>query len=156
MGFIIDPTPLPAYGSHDGPEPSVLAATASVLAVNPFNITSQGSGPAKPQDEITEEERLAYAESILTRWSGSGLPLIAPVIPGYDAHIVFPGSGVYGFNPTWRTRQKELAVQYGDGGVSIDTWNGWTEGYAIPPSVEDGNVHMRWARQVVKAVSARR
>lgn len=156
VGFIIDPTPLPAYGSHDGPEPAALAATSSVLAVNPFNITSQGPGLPKPQDQITEEERLAYAESILTRWSGSGLPLIAPVIPGYDAHIVFPGSGVYGFNATWRTRQKELAVKYGDGGVSIDTWNGWTEGYAIPPSVEDGSVHMHWAQQVVKAVAAKR
>jgi hypothetical protein len=156
VGFIVDPTPLPGYGSHDGPEPAALEATASVLAVNPFNITSQGVGESKPQDQITEAERLAYAESILSRWSESSLPLIAPVLPGFDAHLVFPGSGVYGFNANWRAREKELAVQYGDGGVSIDCWNGWTEGYAIPTSVEDGGVHMKWAKQVVKAVSKQR
>ncbi len=42
IGFIIDPTPLPPYSSHEGPDPAVLAQRQSILAVNPFNITSQG------------------------------------------------------------------------------------------------------------------
>jgi hypothetical protein len=153
VGFIIDPTPLPAYGSHEGPDPVALQTTASLLAINPFNITSQALGDRKPQDQITEDERLAYARSILTTWSGTGLPLIAPVLPGYDAHIVFGGSGVYGFNPDWRLRQQQLALEFATDGLTVDTWNGWTEGYAIPPSEEYGDVHLDWLRATVAALS---
>jgi hypothetical protein len=153
VGFVIDPTPLPAYGSHVGPDPVALQTTSSLLAINPFNITSQGPGAPKPQDQITEDERLAYARSILTTWSGSGIPLIAPVIPGYDAHIVFPGTGVYGFNPDWRLRQQQLALEFATDGLAVDTWNGWTEGYAIPPSEEDGDVHLDWLRGTVADLS---
>ncbi len=152
VGFIIDPTPLPPYGTHDGPDPAALRTTTSILGINPFNITSQGPGAPKPPDEITEGERLAYARDIMTAWSTSGMPFIAPAIPGYDAHIVFPGSGIYGFNPSWRQRQTELAVEFATAGLSIDTWNGWTEGYAIPPSRQDGDVHLKWVRATVKAL----
>jgi hypothetical protein len=155
VGFVVDPTPLPPYGSHDGPDPAVLRKASSVLAVNPFNITSQGPGAPKDQSELTEEERLAYARGILSTWSASGIPLIAPIIPGYDAHIVFPGSGVYGFNPRWRLRQQQLAVEFATAGLAVDTWNGWTEAYAIPPSQEDGDVHFEWVRSTVAALRRR-
>ena len=157
VGFILDPTPLPAYGSHAGPTPSAMRRCPSVLAINPYNITSQGIGHGsstrqKKQSELTEQERLAYAESVLSRWIASGIPLLVPIIPGYDAHLVFPANGVYGFNPAWRERQRQLAARYGTGGLSIDTWNGWTEGHAIPPSREDGNVHLRWVRDVLRSL----
>ena len=155
VGLVVDPSPLPAYGTHAGPEPAALREAASILAVNPFNITSQGPGEPKPQDQITEAERLAYARSIMARWAGSGIPFIAPVIPGYDAHVVFPGSGVYGFNPAWRRAQRELALEFGSGGLSVDTWNGFTEGYAIPPTEEDGDVHLTWIRSTVAALRRR-
>ena len=155
VGFILNPTPLPAYGSQAGPEPAALRRHASVLAVNPANTTAQGIVFKESQTQITEEERLQYAETVLKRWSGSGIPMIAPIIPGYDAHIVFPKNGVYGFNPRWRRRQQELAVRYETAGLSIETWNGWTEGYAIPPSVEDGDTHMQWVRQVVAGLRAK-
>lgn len=154
VGFIIDPTPLPAYGSHDGPEPASLNR-ATILAISPFNITSQGLTRKEKQSDITEAERLEYAESILRRWSGSGIPLIAPILPGYDAHLVFPQNGSYGFSPAWRQRQKELAVRYGTGGVVVDCWNGWSEGYAIPPSVEDGDTHLRWVQDVIRSARMR-
>ena len=110
-GWIIDPTPLPGYGSHDGPDPAALRTTPSVLAVNPFNITTQGPGAFKDQVLISEDERLAYARNIMTTWasSNSGIPFIAPILPGYDAHIVFPPprTTIYGFNPDWRLRQQQ-------------------------------------------------
>lgn len=155
VGWCLDPTPLPAYGSHDGPDPAALRDTPSVLAINPFNITSQGLGAFKDQDQITEDERLAYARSIMTTWSGSGIPLIAPVIPGYDAHIVFPGSGIYGFNPDWRLRQRQLVVDFATAGLSVDTWNGYTEGYAIPPTEEDGDTHLEWIHGTIAALRER-
>jgi hypothetical protein len=155
VGFIIDPTPLPPYGTHDGPDPAALKKTSSVLAVNPFNISSQGDGAPKPPDDITETERLAYARKIMTTWSESGIPFIAPVTPGYDAHIVFPGTGIYGFNPKWRLRQQKLTVEFASAGLSVESWNGWTEGQAIPPSQEDGDRHLRWVRATVAATRKR-
>jgi hypothetical protein len=152
VGFILDPTPLPPYGSHAGPDPASLKSRDSVLAINPFNITSQGITYKAKQSDITETERLQYAESILKKWSASGIPFIAPILPGYDAHIVFPDLGKYGFNAAWRQKQKDLAARYSTDGLSIDCWNGWTEGYAIPPSVENGDVHMTWAADVIRAV----
>lgn len=151
-GFIIDPTPLPPYGSEAGPDPDTLKRHASVLAINPFNITSQGVIRKANLAQISEEERQQYAEAVLRRWAASGIPLIAPIMPGYDAHKVFPALPVYGFNAVWRKRQKDLAVRYETDGLSVDIWNGWTEGYAIPPSVEDGNVNMTWVRETVKAI----
>ncbi len=155
VGFIIDPTPLPRYGSHDGPDPAALRTTASVLAINPFNIASQGLGAPKAPDDISQDERLAYARNIMTTWSNSGIPFIAPIIPGYDAHIVFPGNDIYGFNPEWRLHQQQLAVEFGTAGLSVDTWNGWTEGYAIPPSEQDGDVHLEWVRATEAALRER-
>lgn len=153
-GFILDPTPLPAYGSEAGPDPAALGRQASVLAINPFNITTQGIAFKADLSGITEEQRQQYAESVLQRWAASGIPLIAPIMPGYDAHHVFPNLPVYGFNAVWRRRQKAFAIRYETDGLSIDIWNGWTEGYAIPPSVEDGSVNLQWVKETVQAVKA--
>jgi hypothetical protein len=152
VGWVLDPTPLPAYGSHDGPDPTALRTAASVLAINPFNVTSQGPGAPKPQDQISEEERLAYARGVMSKWSASGLPFMATATPGYDAHIVFPDSGVYGFNPHWRRQQKRLALEFGRDGLSVDTFNAYTEGSVIPPTVEEGDVHLAWLRDIVAAL----
>jgi hypothetical protein len=160
-GWIVDPTPLPGYGSHDGPDPAVLRGTPSVLAVNPFNITSQGLGERKDQPLISEDERLAYARSIMTTWTtpSSGIPFIAPILPGYDAHIVFPppqhDTAIYGFHPDWLLRQQQLAVEFGTDGLSVDTYNGWTEGHAIPPSLEDGDTQLDWLHETIAALRHR-
>ncbi len=45
-------------------------------------------------------------------------------------------------------------MRYETDGLSVDIWNGWTEGYAIPPSVEDGNANLDWVKETVKAVKA--
>lgn len=44
----------------------------------------------------------------------------APVTPGYDARIVFPDNGVYGFNREWRRRQHLSALEFGVSGMSAD------------------------------------
>jgi hypothetical protein len=77
------------------------------------------------------------------------------VTPGYDARIVFPHAGSYGFTKEWRDAQKRLALRYSTGGVSLDLWNGWTEGYAIPPSREDGDANYRWATDLISALKKR-
>jgi len=154
VGFIIDPTPLPAYGSEAGPDPVALMRHASILAIDPFNITSQGVKYTSDISSISDDDRQAYCESVLAKWRASSIPLIAPIMPGYDGHIVFKGSPVYGFTDSWRAKQKQLAVEYETDGISIDIWNGWTEGYAIPPSVEDGDANTKWAQDVVASAKA--
>jgi hypothetical protein len=151
VGWWLDPTPLPPFGSHAGPEPAALLTASSVLAINPFNITSQGPGASEPEERITPEERLAYARRITETWAPSGIPYIAPLLPGYDAHIVFPHLATYGFTADWLRRQQELAVANGNAGVSFDTLNGFTEGYNVYPTEEDGDTVTRWARESVTA-----
>jgi hypothetical protein len=151
VGWWLDPTPLPRYGSHAGPDPEALRATSSILAVNPFNITSQGPGEPEPEEQITPDERMAYARRITRTWAHSGIPYLAPLLPGYDAHLVFPDLATYGFTPDWLRQQQELAVENGNAGVCFNTLNGFTEGYTIYPTEEDGDTITRWARDTVAA-----
>ena len=144
-------TPLPPYGPHAGPEPAPLRDTESVVLINPFNITSQGPGPAKPDDQITEDERMAYARNITSLWANSGLPYVATTIPGFDAHLVRPGSARYGFNPGWLRGQQQLTVENGNAGLAFDPVNGFSEGYNIYPTEEDGDTVTRLARETVTA-----
>jgi hypothetical protein len=157
VGVVVDPSPLPGYGSHDGPEPEVLRDTPSVLAINPYNITSQGLGPRMDQSDVTEPDRLAYARSMMTRWHGSGIPFFAPVIPGYDdRHLPFrEDPAFYGFNPQWLESQRALALEFASAGLSVDTWNGYSEAHAIPPTIEDGDTHLRWLRGIVETLRQR-
>jgi hypothetical protein len=153
VGWTIDPTPLPPYGSHSGPEPAAIRQTTSVVAISPFNITSQGPFDADPDRPETDAERLRYARDVLTRWAVSGIPLIADIIPGYDAHLVFhdrPRLEPYGYSASWLAAQRDLAVEFGTGGMAVDYWNGWSEGSAIPPSVEEGDAHTRWLAETIK------
>jgi hypothetical protein len=154
VGYVIDPSPLPKDGPHLGPDPAALRQRSSVLAVKPFNLTSQGPVP-KNEFELTEEDRLAYCRDQMARWSASGLPFIAPVNTGYDASKVFNDRAVYGLTPEWRRRQQDLAVEFTTAGLSFDTYNGFTEGQSILPTVEDGDVVTRWARHTVRAVRRR-
>ena len=131
-----------------------LRQRSSLLAVKPFNLTSQGPVP-KGEFELTEEDRLAYCRDQMAKWSASGLPFIAPVNTGYDASKVFQDRAVYGLTPEWRQRQRDLAVEFTTAGLSFDTYNGFTEGQSILPTVEDGDAVTTWARETVRAVRRR-
>jgi len=150
VGFVPDTTPLPGYGSHYGPDPAFLRNTRSVVAVNPFNIASQDTGARKPQREIAEQGRLAYARTIMTRWSSSGIPFLAPVLPYFnDTRLSFrPDTVEYGGSNAWLDAQRSLALEFATHGLSVDTWNGYSEGYCIPPTVEDGQRFMLWLRSI--------
>ncbi len=145
IGFIIDPTPLPPNGSYEGPDPILLSSTRSLLAINPFNITSDGN---------TEAERLLKAEDILKKWNMSGIPLIAPVLPGYDDHIVRPPGQVYGDNTSWRDAVESLAKKYQTAGISLDVWNGFTEGYAFAPTIQNQSENYNLAKRLFSYITA--
>jgi hypothetical protein len=154
IGFILSPTPLPANGTEAGPDARELIKWPAVLAICPGAATA-GAVQAKPQSGVSEADRLANQERFLSRWAGTNFPLFATAIPGYDSHLVFPANGSYGFTPAWREAELALARRYGRDGVCIDCWNGWTEGYGIPPTTESGDADMQWARQLTGIVSSR-
>jgi len=137
IGFIIDPTPLPANGSYNGPNPTYLVKTKSLLAINPFNITSDGTN---------ESARLKKAESILSKWKNSGLPLIAPILPGYNDSKVRPPGTKYGNNTTWRNSVQKMAIKYNTVGITLDIWNGFTEGYEFTPTKENKSLNYNLAK----------
>lgn len=139
IGFIIDPTPLPPSGSYYGPEPEALKNTQSILAINPFNLTSDGN---------TEAERLAEAEEVCLKWKNSGLPFIPSAVPGYDDHIVRPPGQKYGDNAFWRTKILQMMVKNATAGVTLDVWNGFTEGYAFAPTEETKDLDYQLAQRI--------
>jgi hypothetical protein len=156
VGFCIDPTALPKDGPHLGPDhPAALRQRPSILAIKPFNITSQGPVPTERDTDLTEEDRLTYCRNQMSMWSGSGIPFIAPVNPGYDASKLPEPKAVYGHSAQWRQRQQELAVEFATAGLSFDTYNGFTEGQSILPTEEDGDAVTTWACDTVRAVRHR-
>jgi hypothetical protein len=62
---------------------------------------------------------------------------------------------VYGLTPQWRRRQQDLATRYATAGLSFDTYNGFTEGQSILPTVEDGDAVTTWACETVRRVRRR-
>ncbi len=94
-----------------------------------------------------------YAESIVKKWSSASIPFITPLIPGYDAHIVFPELGVYGFNNDWLINQKKTLLKYANKGLSFDVWNGFTEGYVFAPTNEDTDKYYLWAKGIIQGLS---
>lgn len=131
IGFVIDPTPLPPYSfsQYDGPVPEALKNTQSLLGINPFNITTDGN---------TDQERLEWAEKIAKPWEEAGFPFMFPAIPGFDDHLVRPPGTIYGFTPQWSEQMENLAKKYQIAGITLDIWNGFTEGYVFVPTVERG------------------
>jgi len=140
IGFVIDPTPLPADGSFEGSSPDSLKKTKSILAINPYNIFSDGQ---------TEEERIKNAQKILSFWHDSGIPLIVPLIVGFDdTHFRSPGQK-YGYSNNWLVEISRLAREYQTAGVRFDNWNAVTEGSAVVPTEEKGAEYYEFAKNLL-------
>jgi hypothetical protein len=158
VGFTLDVLPLPLTVNNGGcgqddkvqdtytasPEqtgPS-LRGQASFLAVQAF-IPEVFIGAS---DENT---MLTFKRAYLEGWINQRVPVMLDADPGYDGHIVFPGSKVWGNNDHWRegiSNLRDLPVA----GVVYNTWNGYTEGYAAVPTREDGDVNFRWMQSLFK------
>jgi hypothetical protein len=68
------------------------------------------------------------------------------VAPGYDAHIVFPGSVQYGHNPTWLDAMTALVDDFGQDGIVYNSWNGYTEAMLAVASSEYLGAYYLWLR----------
>ena len=159
IGFVIDPTPLPLKGSYAGPNPDLLKTKPSVLAVNPFNLVDVDASfnveqckPVATHD--CEIEFIRKSREVLTTWNNSGIPLIVPIITGFNDSLVPGRNGgiAYGENTYWRNEQTKLVEDFETAGISLDTWNGYTEGYVFVPTEEYGYTDYNWGKSVIQSI----
>jgi hypothetical protein len=154
VGFFLDM--LPPYSNAPGvfkPSPEwtgpALERSPAVLGIQAFIPEIWISGPA------SDAQRIAWKRDFSRRWSETGIPFLMDVSPGYDAHIVFPGSVYYGFTAEWREALAEMVADFGEDGLVYNSWNGYTEGMAAVPTVEHGDVFYRWLQEMAARVNSR-
>jgi hypothetical protein len=146
VGFLIDAPPPDTFAPGrfrpqcwmTGPH---LAQRESILGVMCF-IPEVGVGSSDDQRLITWKRMFAQG------WASTGIPFLMDVSPGYDAHIVFPGSVRYGLNSTWTSALKDMVAEYGADGFVYNSWNGYTEGMAAMELREYGDTYRIWAKSL--------
>ncbi|MFN8445381.1 MAG: hypothetical protein U0175_31620 [Caldilineaceae bacterium] len=119
-----------------------LRQQASFLAVQAFI-------PEIWPDISNEFGLIAYKYDYLHRWIAQGVPVILDLSPGYDAHIIFPGAKRYGNDALWRFALSGFRTQQVKG-ITFNTWNGYTEGYAAVPTLEFGDAAFQWIQELFK------
>jgi hypothetical protein len=153
VGFFLDPLP-PASNApgafkpgpeHTGP---ALRETDAILGIHAFIPEIWISGAA------SDTQRIAWKLDFSLRWSQTGIPFLMDVSPGYDAHIVFPGSIHYGFTAQWRDALSGMAMDFGGDGLVYNSWNGYTEGMAAVPTTEHGDLNYRWLQALIALVDS--
>jgi uncharacterized protein with LGFP repeats len=149
-------------------QPSVLAVNGFASEV--FSGKVKPGRPCDPQPGCSGDEanfRLCNADDnnrdnlgnlanwkrdAVSDWAASGLPLILDVSSGFDGRIVWAhcpaGAAFWGDNmdyvdDRWRNWLSELKGTK-IVGITFDTWNGYTEGYAAAPSHEYGETVYNW------------
>jgi hypothetical protein len=143
VGFFLDALPRQSpyapgvfkpSAEQTGPE---LAARTSILGIQCFI-------PEIWADVTTETERINWKRDFSESWAATGIPFLMDVSPGYDAHLVFPGSVEYGYDKTWMTALTGMVADFGQDGLVYNSWNGYTEGMAAVPTLEDGMTYYEW------------
>ncbi len=146
VGFFIDALPRGTYAPGNfKPDPAstgpALLASNSLLGIQCF-IPEVWLGSSNENNVKT------WKRSFSQNWHNSGVPFLQDVSPGYDAHIVFPGSVKYGFTTTWRSSLAQMVEDFGSAGLVYNSWNGYTEGMSALASTEYGSAHNDWLRSL--------
>lgn len=140
--FGIDPTPLPPNGSQAGPNIEELKKINSVI-ITPYNIFSDGD---------TEDERIEKADSIMQRWTDSEIPVILPLITGFDdTGTDRPVTQKFGNSDEWLSKIRNLFEKYSSNikGVNFDSWNTYTEGGSVVPTTEFGDTNFQFVKRIL-------
>jgi hypothetical protein len=149
VGFFIDALPpdSPWAPGDFKPSPELtgpyLVTKASLLGIQCFI-------PEIWADVADDTERLAWKRDFSQRWSATGIPFLMDVCPGYDAHLVFPGSVYYGFTIQWRQSLTAMVEDFGHDGLVYNSWNGYTEGMVAMPTTEHGDTYFQWLTDLIK------
>jgi len=143
VGFTIDALPRSESNAPGLFKPSAAATgpwlftRSSILAVSCF-IPEIWTG--KSDEDFLLQWKMQFSAG----WINTGIPFIQDVSPGYDAHIVFPGSVIYGNNNEWREGQSMIVDELNSEAITFNTWNGYTEGFAGMPTAEYGDTTYYW------------
>ena len=97
----------------------------------------------------TNRDRIYKKGNYWLRWWMQGVPVLMDISPGYDGHLVFPGSSSYGYTDQWRGWLVALwSPRFS--GVVYNAWNGYTEGYAGMRQQVSGDRDFAWLRRMFK------
>ena len=148
VGFTLDPLPGTEYSLTPSAGPA-LTTSRSFLAIEPFI-----SEIALGTDDL--RTLLPLKQGLMNRWLSAGVPVILDVSPGYDAHIVFPapnnGYQRIANDDIWHNGQTQMIVSNAGSnsvrGITFNTWNGFTEGYAAVPTLEYGGQAFTWLQSL--------
>ncbi|MBX3083124.1 MAG: hypothetical protein KF716_15945 [Anaerolineae bacterium] len=172
VGFTLDAIGGKRYSPYPQSAGAALERHASVLAIQGFasevfsgKVKSNSPCPAEtdwrlcpPYDNnISNLETLAdWKRAAVRDWVQTGVPVILDVSNGFDGRIVWKkvGAGFWGDNldyteDRWRNW---LSLLKGPGirGISFNTWNGYTEGYAAVPTREHGFTVYNWLTDLLE------
>ncbi len=142
IGFALDILPSDSYAPGSFKATAVatgpyLVQQSSILAIQCF-IPEIWTGLSNENDLIN------WKNSFHAGWINTGIPFIHDISSGYDAHIVFPSSPLYGNNQLWRNLQSQAINNFESTSLTINAWNGYTEGFAGVPTVQYGDTTYHW------------
>ena len=170
VGFTLDAIQGGSYWAIPASAGPYLVETPSVLAIHGFESEVFSglvwfSPPGHPPydnnlhvfDWPPNISRMAdWKRDAMNDWINTGVPVILDVSNGFDGRKVWreKGSGFWGDNldytdDRWRNWMSQLKNP-GIVGISVDCWNGYTEGYATVPSVEHGTTVERWLKDLLE------
>ncbi len=97
-----------------------------------------------------EADRIAWKRDFSRRWFETGIPFLMDVSPGYDAHLVFPGSAYYGYTDRWLEALEQMVQEFGGAPYVYNSWNGFTEGMAGMPLLRryGGDRYFLWLKRL--------
>jgi len=163
VGFTLDAVAGQPYSATPSESGTALEQTASVLAIQGFEpevwsgvVKSAPPCPANvtcaPYDNnVTNLGPIAkWKRKTTFDWVKTGVPVILGVSNGMDGRFVWAkyGVGIWGDNLNYTDdRFRNLVSEMkgkGVKGITFDTWNGYTEGYAAVPSAEHGDTVYAW------------
>jgi hypothetical protein len=167
IGFTLDVTdgPLGSYSFTPSGSGAPLEHASSVLAIHLFLSEARaGRVQVAPPFEAPFDNNVSNLSAmidgkivLLELWRITGLPVVYDVASGFDGRFVWAGggSGFWGDNynytsDDWRNLESEQKNKRFIG-VALYTWNGYTEGYAVVPTVEHGDTIYDWLGDMYSA-----
>ena len=174
VGFTLDTIGNQRYSAHPSKVGPALEQTASVLAIQGFAsevFSPPGlvkNAPPCPErgdwrlcppydNNVDNLERIAdWKRDAVRDWVKTGVPVILDVSNGFDGRVVWAEvwHGFWGDNldytdDRWRNWMSELKGP-GIKGITFNTWNGYTEGYAAVPTREHGWTVYNWLTDLLE------
>ncbi|RYX83248.1 hypothetical protein EON83_15385 [bacterium] len=165
VGFTLDTIGMQRYSPSPSEAGAAFERTASVLAIQGFasEVFSGLVNSSRPNQTAIDNnknnniQRMAdWKKAAVGDWIKTGVPVILDVSNGFDGRKVWAGvgAGFWGDNLSytddrWRNWMSQVK-RPGIKGITFNTWNGYTEGYAATSSIEHGDTVYNWLRDLME------